>query len=192
MKNIATVGVSARHVHVNQEALEILFGEGAELHPMKDLSQPGQFAAEERVEIVGPKSTMKARILGPTRPQTQVEISLSDSFALGVPGVVRNSGDIAGTPGIKLVGPKGELEIKEGVIVAARHIHMSTEEASAWGIKDKDIVKIRVPGVRATVLENVLARVGSTHKLDLHIDTDEANCCALKSGDEVEVIVDHE
>ena len=182
------VGVSNKHVHVSREDLDILFGEGYELTVMKDLSQPGQYAAEERVEVVGKKGTMVMRILGPTRKRTQVEISRSDSFGLGVEAVLRESGNTDGTPGILLRGPKGEVEIKDGVIVAARHIHFHTDDAEKFGIKNKDLVKVRAGGPRGVVFEEVICRVDPSYALDMHIDMDEANAAAINNGDLVEVI----
>lgn len=188
MERKITVGVSGRHAHVSQEDLEILFGKGYELNVLKDLSQPGQYAAEERIEVVGPKGKLTARILGPVRPRSQVEISMTDSFALGVPGVVRNSGDVAGSPGAILRGPAGEVEMSDGVIVAARHMHLHTDDAEYYGIEDKQIVQVKTNGDRAVVFENVLCRVDDNFGLDFHIDTDEANAGAIKNGDEVELI----
>ena len=141
MKKIL-VETSARHIHVSAEALEALFGKGATLTKKKDLSQPGQFACEEKVELVGPKSSMKVSILGPVRPATQVELSLTDARALGVSALVRESGDIAGTAGITLRGPAGEYVINEGVIAAKRHIHLTPETAEEYGVSDKQIVKL--------------------------------------------------
>ena len=183
------VGVSARHIHVTKEHLEILFGQGAELHVMKDLSQPGQFAAEETVAVVGPKGRFdKVRILGPVRPATQLEISRTDAFAIGVKPPVRESGNIAGTPGIKIVGPAGEVDLEEGVIVAARHIHFHTSDAEKWGIKDKQLLKVKLSTERPLILEDVVARVSPNFALDMHIDTDEANAAGAKNGDIAEII----
>lgn len=182
------VGVSNRHVHLSQEHIEILFGEGSELTVMKDLSQPGQYAAEERVELVGPKKTLVARILGPARSRSQVEVSRSDTFTLGVPAVVRNSGDVAGTPGILIRGPKGEVKLEDGVIVANRHIHLHTSDAEAMGIVDKQIVSVKANTNRPVVFEEVLCRVHETFAKDFHIDMDEANAAALNNGDLVDII----
>lgn len=189
MEKFVQVNMSNRHIHVTQEHLEILFGEGHQLTKMKDLSQPGQYACDEKVDIVGPKSTLKGvRILGPVRPQTQLEISVFDARTLGVDAVVRASGNIAGTPGCTLVGPKGQLEIKEGVIVAARHVHMHTSDGEKFGLKDKDIVKVRVGKERAVVFENVVVRVHDTFALDMHIDIEEGNAAGIKNGDLGEII----
>ena len=174
------VEISARHVHVTDEALEILFGKGHKLTPKKDLSQPGQFACEEKVTIVGPKSQLKASILGPTRPETQVELSLTDTRSIGVTAPIRESGDIKGSGVCKLVGPAGEIELTEGVIAAKRHIHMTPEDAEKYGIKDKQIVSVKIPTEgRALVFGDVVARVSPKYKLAMHIDTDEANAAAV-------------
>lgn len=183
------VGVSARHIHLSQEHIAALFGPDAELTVMKPLSQPGQFAANETVEVIGPKGRFpKVRILGPARPQTQLEISRTDAFALGLNPPVRESGDIAGSPGIKIVGPAGEVTVDEGVIIAARHIHFHTSEAEAWGIRDKQRLRVRVGGERGLIFENVIARVSDNFVLDMHIDTDEANAAGVRNGDSAEII----
>lgn len=187
-----TVGLSNKHVHLSQEHIDILYGEGHQLTPMKDLSQPGQFACEEKVDLVGPKRTIEGvRILGPARKESQVEISMSDGFTLGLKNVpVRDSGKLDGTPGVKLVGPKGEVELGKGVIVAARHIHMHTSDAEKYGLKDKDIVKVKVNGPRGLTFENVLIRVHETYALDMHLDVEEGNAAGLQNGDAVEVIIE--
>lgn len=193
MKEIGKVpvGVSGRHVHLSQEHLEILFGEGYELTPMKELSQPGQFAAEETVTLVGPKNVIqRVRILGPVRSETQVEISRTDGFTLGIRPPVRQSGDIAGSAGITIVGPAGCVTIKEGVIVAQRHIHMSPADAERFGLADKDTVSVRVDNERGLIFANVLVRVRDDFALDFHIDTDEANAALLNNGDEVTMLKD--
>ncbi|HHV45460.1 MAG TPA: phosphate propanoyltransferase [Tissierellia bacterium] len=183
------IALSNRHIHLSQEDLNTLFGEGYELTFKKALSQPGQYACEEKVDIIGPKGTLKGvRVLGPVRKSTQVEVSISDAIKLGVEPVVRNSGDIDGTPGAKIVGPKGEIEIDKGVIVAARHIHMHTDDAERFGVKDGDIVKVRTEGIRALVFENVLIRSGATHALEMHVDIEEGNAAGVKNGDMVELI----
>lgn len=183
------IGVSGRHVHLSQEHLEVLFGAGAKLTPMKNLSQPGQFAAKETVILAGPKGVIeKVRVLGPVRSQTQVEILAGDSFKLGVPIAVRMSGKLDGTPGLTLIGPVGTVVLTEGVIVAARHIHMSLDEAESFGLHDGQIVSIAFDGVRAGRLDNVVIRANSTSALDCHIDTEEANALQLKNGSKVTVI----
>ena len=174
------VEISARHVHVSQKDLEILFGTGYTLTPKKDLSQPGQFACEEKVTVVGAKSQLKASILGPVRPDTQVELSLTDARSIGVAAPIRESGDIAGSGTCKLIGPAGEIELTEGVIAAKRHIHMTPEDAEKYGISDKQIVSVKIPtDSRALVFGDVVARVSKSYKLAMHIDTDEANAACI-------------
>lgn len=171
------VETSARHVHVTKETLEILFGKDAALTKKKDLSQPGQFACEERVTVVGPKKSLaNVSILGPCRGADQVELSATDARSIGLPIAIKESGDIAGTPGCKLIGPCGEVEIKEGVIVAKRHIHLVPETAEKLGVKNKDIVwvKIETPE-RKAVLGDVVIRVSENFADAMHIDTDESN-----------------
>lgn len=187
-----TVGLSNKHVHLTEEHIDILFGKNHELTPIKDLSQPGQFACDEKVDLVGPKRTIKGvRILGPARKESQVEISFSDAFTLGLKDVpVRDSGNLEGTPGIKLIGPCGEVELKRGVIVAARHVHLHTSDAEKYGLKDKDIVKVKVGGQRALIFENVLIRVSDKYALDMHVDVEEGNAAGLANGDMVEVITE--
>ena len=171
------VETSARHVHVTQEHLEILFGKGYELTKKKDLSQPGQFACEERVTVVGPKKELAGvSILGPVRPSTQVELSATDARSIGVAAPVRESGDIAGSGACKIVGPCGEVEIAEGVIVAKRHIHLTPADAEELGVKDKDVVWVRMDtDGRSAVLGDVVCRVHENFARAMHIDTDESN-----------------
>ncbi|MBE9913168.1 phosphate propanoyltransferase [Paenibacillus donghaensis] len=189
MSKTVPVGVSARHIHLTQEHIEALFGEGYQLTEFKPLSQPGQFAANETVAVIGSKGQFdKVRILGPARKASQLEISRTDSFAIGVKAPVRESGNIEGTPGIKVTGPKGEIELEQGVIVAARHIHFHTSDAEKWGIVDQQKLKVRVGGERGVVFENVIARVSDSFALDMHIDTDEANASGVKTGDTAEII----
>ncbi|MDD2494918.1 MAG: phosphate propanoyltransferase [Tissierellia bacterium] len=182
------VGLSNKHIHLSQEDLDTLFGEGYELTWIKDLSQPGQFACDEKVDIVGPKRTIPGvRILGPVRKESQVELSISDAITLGLKNVpVRDSGKLEGTPGVKLVGPKGEVELTKGVIVASRHIHLHTTDGEKFGVKDKDIVKVKVDGQRGLVFDNVLCRVGDNYALDFHLDIEEGNAAGLSNGDVVE------
>ncbi len=185
------VGVSNRHVHLTKEDLETLYGKGYELTKKKELSQPGQFAAEECVTLVGPKRSIeKVRILGPIRPETQIEISRTDMFTLGFKDVpLRNSGDLEGTPGIKIVAANGNsIEPSKGLIIAARHLHLTGAEAAAWGLKDKDIVDIEVDGMKGVTFHNVLVRAGEKHAMDFHIDMDDANCAGIGNGDMVTVI----
>jgi len=177
------VETSARHVHVTKEDLEALFGAGHELTVKSWLSQPGQFASEEQVDVVGPKNTLKrVRILGPVRPATQVELSLTDARSIGVTAPVRESGDIAGSGACKLVGPCGEVEVKEGVIAAKRHIHMTPADAEKFGVKDKDEVCVKVDSNgRSLIFGDVVVRVSEKFSLAMHIDTDESNAaCAAK------------
>ena len=177
------VGISARHVHLSRDHVEILFGAGYQLTPEKSLSQPGQFACKEQVEVCGPKGSIKkVRILGPERKQSQVEMAFSDCRILGINPPVRTSGDLKETPGILLKGPVGEVSLKEGVIIADRHIHMTPEEASWFDVSDGDRVNVLVPGEKAGVLGRVLVRVTSESRLDLHVDTDDANAFLLRQG----------
>ncbi|HEZ7987265.1 MAG TPA: phosphate propanoyltransferase [Ruminococcus sp.] len=171
------VETSARHVHVTQEHLEILFGKGYELTKKKDLSQPGQFACEERVTVVGPKKELAGvSILGPVRPATQVELSATDARSIGITAPVRESGDIANSGGCKIVGPCGEIEINEGVIVAKRHIHLTPADAEELGVKDKDIVWVALnTDGRSAILGDVVCRVSDKFARAMHIDTDESN-----------------
>ncbi len=174
------VEISARHLHVSQEDLETLFGKGYTLTPKKDLSQPGQFACEEKVTIVGAKSQLKASILGPVRPETQVEISLTDARSIGVTAPIRESGDVKGSGSCKLVGPCGEVELAEGVIAAKRHIHMTVADGEKYGIKDKQIVSVKINSDgRSLVFGDVVARVSDSYALAMHIDTDEANAACV-------------
>lgn len=183
------VGVSNKHAHISREHLDILFGEGYELTNMKDLSQPGQYAAEERIEVIGNRSSTMVRILGPVRKNTQIEISISDSFAIGVDAVLRESGNIEGTPSVTIKGPKGEVEIDEGVIVAARHIHLSTEDAERFGVENGQRVQVKADGPRGIIFDEVVCRVDPSFALDMHIDMDEANAAGIKNGDLVRVII---
>lgn len=192
MANEVLVEVSARHVHVTKEVLETLFGKGYELTPKKDLSQPGQFACEERVTVVGAKRELAGvSILGPVRPETQVEISLTDARSIGVSAPVRESGDIAGSGACKLVGPCGEVELKEGVIAAKRHIHMTPADAEIMGVCDKQIVKVAMNTEgRKTVYDDVVVRVSDKYALAMHIDTDESNAAGIVGKLMGEVIAD--
>lgn len=192
MKKQLPIALSNRHIHVSREDLDILFGKGYQLNKIKDLSQPGQYACDERVEIVGPKRNIKGvRILGPVRPKTQLELSISDAFTLGIDPIVRNSGDVKDTPGVKIVGPKGEIQLEEGAIVAARHIHMHPKDAEEFGVVDNEIVNIKVNGPRGLVFENVLVRVFDEFALEMHIDVEEGNASGVKNGDMVELIKTH-
>ena len=184
------VETSAHHAHITEETLETLFGKGATLTNKKDLSQPGQFACEEKITVVGPRGEMKMSILGPTRPADQVEISLTDARKLGITAPVRESGDIANTPGCKLVGPEGEVEIENGVIVAKRHIHLDPKTAEEFGLADKQVVSVKVGenSGRATVFGDVVIRVHQNFAPAMHIDTDESNAAGLGCTVDGEII----
>lgn len=171
------VETSARHVHLTAEAFAILFGEGKELTVKKMLSQPGQFASEERVTIVGPKKSLpNVSILGPFRKANQVELSATDARSIGIVAPIRESGDVAGSGACKIVGPEGKIEISEGVIVAKRHIHLTPADAEEMGVKDKDVVWVRLDtDGRKAILGDVVCRVSDSYALAMHIDTDESN-----------------
>ena len=179
------VETSARHIHLSREAVDVLFGAGYELTRKKDLSQPGQYACAEKLTIVGPKGTLKASILGPTRPASQVEISLTDARSIGVTAPIRESGDIAGSGACKLVNPEtgAELELTEGVIAAKRHIHLTPEAAAEMGVADKQIVSVKVDSdsERSLVFGDVVVRVSEKFAPAMHIDTDEANAVFSKT-----------
>ncbi len=184
------VGISARHAHVSREDLDILFGVGYELTHFKDLSQPGQYACDEKItlETSSGKVIEGIRILGPTRPSTQVEISKSDAIRLKLDVPVRSSGDIAGSAGGKLIGPNGSVEINEGIIISDRHIHMSLEDGKNFGVTDRQIVKVEIGGIKGGLMYNVLCRVHESFALDFHIDTDDACAFGLGNKDEVTII----
>jgi len=174
------VEVSARHVHLTQEDVEKLFGEGKTLTYVRDLSQPGQFVCEERVEVVGPKRSLaNVVVLGPTRPASQVEVSLTDCFTLGAIGPVRESGDLAGSAPITLKGPAGEVTLNEGLIVAKRHIHMTPADAEELNVTDKEIVMVRVDTDRPVIFDDCVVRVSPKFALAMHVDTDEANASLI-------------
>lgn len=183
------VALSNRHVHLAREHVEALFGKEHQLCAMRSLSQPGQFACQETVELVGPKGSIPGvRVLGPERPQSQVEFSITDGFVLGIPATVRVSGDIAGTPGGHLMGPRGAVRLGEGFIVAARHIHLEPGHAAQSGLRDKQKVAVRVLGRRSLVYDEVAVRVSDRFTTELHLDIDEGNAAAVQSGDLVEVV----
>lgn len=183
------VGVSNRHVHLSRQDLNALFGNGYQLTPIKDL-QPGQYAAQETVTLAGPKGIIEnVRILGPVRPASQIELSRSDCFKLGIKAPLRDSGELEGTPGCVLIGPKGAINLAQGVMIAVRHIHMHTRDAQEFGLNDGDRIQVRVEGERAMELDNVLVRVSDNFALEMHIDTDEANAAFLNSGDLVEMVL---
>lgn len=180
------VGISNRHIHLSQADLDQLFGAGYQLTPMKELSQPGQFACKETVTICGPKGAIeKVRVLGPVRKETQIEIVAGDCFKLGVEAPAKLSGDLAGTPGITVVGPKGSVQTAQGLIVAQRHIHMAPADAQAYGVQDGQIVKIRVSGLRGGIYDNVAIRVTTSSKLECHLDTEEANAMGVAGTVEI-------
>lgn len=180
------VGISNRHIHLSQADLDQLFGAGYQLTPMKELSQPGQFACKETVTICGPKGAIeKVRVLGPVRKETQIEIVAGDCFKLGVKAPAKLSGDLAGTPGITVVGPRGSVQTAQGLIVAQRHIHMAPADAQAYGVQDGQIVKIRVGGLRGGIYDNVAIRVTTSSKLECHLDTEEANAMGVAGTVEI-------
>ncbi|HEY3423420.1 MAG TPA: phosphate propanoyltransferase [Negativicutes bacterium] len=175
------IGISNRHIHLSPKHLELLFGTGYSLQKHKDLSQPGQFAAQENVTLLGPKGSIeRVRVLGPVRPETQVEISVTDCFQLGIQPDIRDSGQIEGTSGLKIDGPAGTVVLDRGVIVAARHIHLHSEQAKQWNIEDRQRVNVRINSERPAILQNVLVRVSSEFAGELHLDTDEANGALVK------------
>lgn len=185
------VSISARHVHLSDEHVETLFGPGHTLTPMKPLYQEGFYAAEETVMVVGPRRRMlpSVRVLGPTRPYSQVELAFTDSISLGIEAPVRHSGNIDGTPGCVLVGPKGVVELPQGVIRAARHVHMNNRDAAGYGVKNGDVMKLRVEAPMCTVtFEDLLVRADGTSKLEVHIDTDEGNACFLEGATKIELV----
>ena len=186
---LVPIGVSARHVHLTQEHVEVLFGEGYHLTKKKEL-MGGQFASNEMVTIVGLKlrAIENVRILGPVRSKSQVEISATDAVKLGIKAPIRESGNVAGSSAIALVGPKGALYLKEGAIVAKRHIHMSPADAMAAGVHDGDVVSVQADNERGTVFNNVQIRVDESFTLEMHIDTDEANAARIATGDTVKII----
>lgn len=189
-KYYVPAAASNRHIHLGQKEVDALFGKGYQLKNIRDLNQPGQYVCNERVCVTGPKGKIAGlRVLGPVRKQTQVEISITDAFKAGIPVSIRMSGDLAGTPGCRLTGPLGEVEIPDGVIVAARHLHISDEQAGWYGLKDGDTVKIIKSGQRATVFENVAVRAGKDHSLEMHIDTEEANAAGMAGPEILEMVL---
>ena len=191
--DMVPVGVSNRHIHLSAADVEILFGKGYELQPMKELSQPGQYACKEQLTIIGPsmRPIEKVRVLGPIRKATQVEISRTDSYTLKVKAPVRESGNVAGTPGLTIVGPKGVVTIPEGCIIANRHIHMSPEDGQAFGVKDGEYVNVEVDdGERRTKWYDVQVRVHPQFRLEMHVDTDDANAVGLPCGGKVRIVRD--
>ena len=184
------VGISGRHMHLTRDVLESLFGKGYELTKLRDLSQPGEFAAHETVTVVGPKGRAieGVRLLGPTRAYTQLELARSDGLRLGIDLPIRKTGDLAGTPGLTVIGPSGTVVLTEGAIRATRHIHMAEADGARFGLKDGQSVKVRVGGPSGLTFDNVVVRVSDRYALDFHLDTDDANAAGLQTGDLVEII----
>ena len=185
------IGVSNRHIHLDRKDMDILFGQDSELTFKKELGQPGQYACEETVTLHGPKGELsRVRVLGPLRSESQVEISVTDGFALGVKPPIRESGKLEGTPGVTIVGPKGTIEKDTGTIAALRHIHLTPEDAQRMGVRDKQMVKVEIRGLRGGIFHNVLIRVSEQFAPEMHIDVDEANAFGVKNGDRAYIIVD--
>ena len=188
--NAINVGISNRHIHLSEADKTILFGQNYKLTKLKDLRQPGQFACKETVTIKGPKGEIEnVRVLGPERKQTQVEISQSDSIKIGLSAPLRESGDLADSSPITVIGPTGSLSLSEGAITALRHIHMSASEADKFGVRNGQIVSVKVNTPKGGTLDNVLVRSGETHRLEMHIDTDEANAMGIQANQNVELII---
>lgn len=189
------VSISARHVHLTDEHVEILFGPGQTLTPMKPLYQDGFYAAEQTVMVVGPRKRMlpSVRILGPTRGASQVELAFTDAISLGIDAPVRHSGHIDGTPGCVLVGPKGVVELSQGVIRAARHVHMSLDDAAYYGVNNGDFMKLKVKSPDCSIVfEDLLVRADPASKLEVHLDTDEGNSCFLDAASSIELVAQHD
>ena len=177
------IGVSNRHIHLSKEHVERLFDRNYQLNKWKDLSQPGQFASKETVTLIGPKGKIeKVRVLGPARGDTQVEVSLFDGYTLGITPPIRDSGDIDGTPSISIQGPRGQFKVDQGLICAARHIHMNPDDAARFQVTSGQRVQVRVAGQRGVTFDNVLIRVSPRYMLEMHIDVDEANAAQIKNG----------
>nr|WP_321456941.1 phosphate propanoyltransferase [uncultured Cohaesibacter sp.] len=185
---LVPVGVSNRHIHLSKEDMEVLFGPGQNLRRMKAMKQPGQFAAEETVTLKGPKGELRrVRVLGPFRKDTQVEISVSDGFSLGIKAPMRMSGDLDNSAGLEVVGPLGSVKLEQGVIVAQRHIHMHPDDAKKACLCNGDIVDVEAQGPRGGILKNVAVRVSEASALEIHIDVEEANALGLKNNDNVRI-----
>lgn len=188
-RNLVPVSISGRHIHLRREDLDILFGANYNLTKVKDISQPGQFAAEEKVIIVGPKGKIEnVRVLGPVRKESQVEISVRDARTLGVKAEIRQSGNHKGTPGLTIIGPRGSIEILQGCIVAERHIHMTPEDAVSFGVTNGQKVFVKVNSERGGILDNVFIRVREDFALDMHVDVDDSNAFLIKNGDMLEIL----
>lgn len=181
--------ISARHLHLSQKDLDKLFGKGYQLKPIKELSQPGEFAAQEAVEVVNKSRSLKVRIVGPVRKSTQVELAMTDCYFLRVYPEIRVSGDIEKTPGITIKGPKGIVRIQQGVIVPQRHLHISKEDAKKWKIRNRQKVKVRIKGKRSLTFDDVVARVSDKYSTAIHLDTDEANAAGLLKCGTVDLII---
>jgi putative phosphotransacetylase len=183
------IAASNRHIHLSAGHVERLFGKGYQLNKLKDLSQPNQYAAKETVTLIGPKGKIQnVRVLGPARGSTQVEVSLFDGFTLGVKPPIRNSGDIKDSESITIQGPRGQITVNEGLICAARHIHMHTIDGDSYGVSDGDLVQVKVDGPRGVIFSNVLIRISPKYKLEMHIDIDEANAASIKNGQIGEIV----
>lgn len=183
------VGVSNRHIHLSQADVEVLFGGGYQLQSMKPLSQPGQYGCKETLTICGPKGAVeKVRVLGPVRSKTQVEVLAGDAYKLGVIAPTRMSGDLTGTPGITLIGPKGSVQAKEGLVVAQRHIHMNLTDAAHFGVRDGQIVSIELSGTRGGMYNNVVVRANDTSALEFHVDIEEANAMNINGQSQIKIV----
>jgi len=181
---------SGKHAHVTRETLDVLFGDGFELEVKKMLSQPGQYATPHKITVVGPRRSAEITILGPTRKADQVELSLTDATSLGFNAPIRESGDLEGSPGAKLIGPKGEVNIDEGVIIAKRHVHVTPEDAEEFGIKDKQIIKVKVLGDRSIIFDEVVVRVNQDFATYMHVDYDEFNAAFISGENNIGIIID--
>lgn len=189
VRRMVPIGVSSRHLHLQPDHVEAMFGRGHKLTKMKDLVQPDQFACKETVTLIGPKGKiMNVRVLGPERKQTQIEASVTDLRALGVDAPLRLSGSLAGSAGIKIRGPRGMVQIHEGLIIAHRHLHIGDDEAKRYGVKTGDRVSIRTAGSRPVIFADVIVRAGNDHRMEFHLDTDEANAAGVQNGDLAEII----
>ena len=183
------VGISNRHIHLSKNDVEVLFGKGYELTKLKDLSQKGQYACKETITVCGPKGALeKIRVLGPVRSKSQVELSIGDCIKAGVSPCVKLSGDLKETPGITLIGPKGSVQLDEGVIVAQRHIHMTSKDAEHFGVNDGDLVDIQVEGLRGGILSNVSVRTNNSFTLECHLDIEEANSMGITPKTKIKIV----
>ena len=189
VRRVVPVGVSSRHLHLQPDHVEALYGKGHRLTKLRDLIQPGQFACKETVTLIGPQGKIaQVRVLGPERKQTQIEAAVTDLVALGVMAPLRLSGDLAGSAPLKIRGPRGLVEIREGLIIAHRHLHIGGDESSRYGVQTGDRVRIRTSGSRPVLFEDVIVRAGGDHRMEFHLDTDEANAAGVKNGDLAEII----